>query len=309
MSLDLSIIILSHNSKTDLERLLPSIGVSEGEFSYEVIVVDNGSTDGSAEWAEHDLSGRLNRASMKVIKNQNTGFAHGNNLGIKIAQGKYILILNPDTKLEPNTLKVMLEFMESRPDVGIAGCKIIKGDGKLDLACRRRFPKPLNSFKRLFLGDNTNYNYTDVDENVSMEVDSVVGAFMMVRREALNSISARPHPHPGPLPKGEGEGRGFDEQFFMYGEDLDLCWRVKEAVYKVWYYPATFITHYKGSSSAKKPFRALKWFHDAMWIFYRKHYSQKYPFILNYLVFLGIYFRLGLLTLINFFKARPVVSK
>lgn len=283
--INLSIIIVSHKSKEHLEVLLPSIFESKTNFSYEVIVVDNGSNDGTLDWLQ------ATPYKLQAIANTNTGFAHGNNLGIKQATGKYILLLNPDTKLQPDTLQAMLKFMESRADVGISGCKIIKPDGKLDLACRRRFPNPWNSFLRLFLASNKDYNYSNIDPNQEMEVDSVVGAFLLIRKSVIDKIGL------------------LDENFFMYGEDLDWCWRCKEAGYKVWYFPTTFITHYKGASSRKAPFKMLKAFHNAMWIFYKKHYQGRYPFILNWLVFLGIYLRLAILSTINFFKKSPVVSK
>jgi GT2 family glycosyltransferase len=297
-NIDLSIIILSYKSKEHLEVLLPSVFASEGvyfdnnartndirPYSAEVVVVDNDSRDGTLEWLKEQFK------DLKIVENQNTGFSSGNNIGIKQAQGRYILLLNPDTKVEPDTFKTILDFMEVRPDIGIGGCKIIKPDGKLDLACRRRFPNPWNSFARLFLRNNKNYNYSDVDENQEMEVDSVVGAFLLIRKSAMDKI--------GPL----------DESFFMYGEDLDWCWRCKEAGFKVWYYPKIFITHYKGESSKKVPFQALKWFHDSMWIFYRKHYSGRYLFIFNWLVWLGIYGRLAALVIVNLFKESKVVSK
>lgn len=300
---DLSIIILSYEAKEHLRVLLPSLLASGTKYSYEVIVVDNGSDDGTSEWMK-ELISRSAYQQISFIQNTNTGFAAGNNIGIKQSSGRYVLLLNPDTKLEPDTLEIMLDFMESRPDVGISGCKLIKADGTLDLACRRRFPNPWNSFKRLFLLDSKDYNYTDIDENKEMEVDSVVGAFMLIRRIGESEKSENRN-YDFRLPNGNY----LDEDFFMYGEDLDLCWRCKEAGLKVWYYPKTFITHYKGSSSAKVPFKALKWFHESMWIFYKKHYSQKYFFVFNWLVFLAIYFRLGLLTLVNLVKANRYVSK
>ena len=293
-NINLSIIILSYKSKEHLKVLLPSVFGSEGvsfgvdnsaRYTAEVIVVDNGSQDGTLQWLQ------ATSYPLQAIPNGNTGFASGNNIGIKKSSGKYILLLNPDTKLEPNTLKEMLDFMESREDVGISGCKLIKADGKLDLACRRRFPNPWNSFQRLFLKNNQNYNYSDISEDQSMEVDSVVGAFLLIRRSVIDKIGL------------------LDEQFFMYGEDLDWCWRCKESGFKVWYYPKVICHHYKGESSKKAPFKALKWFHDAMWIFYNKHYAKKYNFVFNGLVYLGIYCRLGGLVLVNLFKKDPRVSK
>jgi hypothetical protein len=286
--IDLSVIIVAYKSKDHLAVLMPSIFQSTKKYSYEVIVVDNDSKDGTAEAVESLLPAI---PTLKLTKNVNNGFSAGNNLGIESASGKYILLLNPDTKVEPDTFEVMLDFMESRLDVGISGCKLIKGDGKLDLACRRRFPNPANSFKRLFLLNRTDYNYTNMDENQSMEVDSVVGAFLLIRKILIDKIGL------------------LDENFFMYGEDLDWCWRCKEAGFKVWYYPKTTAAHFKGESSRKEPFLMLKAFHDSMWIFYKKHYAGRYLVVLNWLVYCGIYLRLGGLIIINFFKSDPRVSK
>lgn len=284
----LSIIIVSYKSKEHLKVLLPSIFASTKKYSYEVIVVDNDSQDGTAESVSSLLPMIPN---LKLINNQNNGFSAGNNLGIKKSSGKYILLLNPDMQVRPDTFEVMLDMMENRPNVGISGCKLIKADGKLDLACRRRFPNPWNSFKRLFLLNKKDYNYSNINEDQEMEVDSVVGAFLLIRKSVIDKIGL------------------LDEKFFMYGEDLDWCWRCKEVGFKVWYYPKTVVTHYKGESSKKEPFKMLKAFHDSMWIFYKKHYFEKYPTVLNWLVYLGIYLRLGVLVAVNLFKSDPRVSK
>ena len=288
--LNLSVVILSYKSKSDLKRLLPSVFGSQTKYSFEVIIVDNGSGDGTYEWLEMQLK-EAKYKNLKVIKNHNAGFAAGNNLGIKQASGKYILLLNPDTEIKPDTFEIMLDLMESRPDIGISGCKVIKQDGTLDLACRRRFPNPWNSLLRFLHISKARYNMLDTDENTSMAVDSVMGAFLLIRRSVMEKIGL------------------LDEDYFMYGEDLDWCWRCKQAGFEVWYHPQTLITHFKGSSSSKIPFKALKWFHDAMWIFYRKHYSDKYPFFFNWLVFAGIYSRMAILMLINRFKPNPAVSR
>ncbi len=287
---DLSVIILSYKSKSDLERLLPSIFGSRTKYSFEIIVVDNGSGDGAYEWLESWIASHREHA-VKAIKNSNTGFASGNNIGIRQAQGQYILLLNPDTKVSPNTFEVMLDLMQSRPEIGISGCKVVKPDGALDLACRRRFPNPWNALRRFLHISKSEYNMLDTDENTSMAVDSVMGAFLLIRRGVMEKIGL------------------LDEDYFMYGEDLDWCWRCKAAGFEVWYHPETSVTHFKGSSSSKIPFKALKWFHDAMWIFYRKHYSEKYPFFFNWLVFAGIYGRMGVLLILNRFKKHPAVSR
>ncbi len=287
--IDVSIIVLSYQSKLHLEVLLPSINEAVKGMSAETIIVDNGSSDGTKEWLVQKMNqgGEFQLISLA----DNLGFSKGNNLGIKEAKGKYILLLNPDTKLSSDSLKVMLDFMEHHQEVGIGGCKLIKPDGTLDLACRRRFPNPWNSFKRLFLKNNKNYNYTDVDKNQDMEVDSIVGAFMMVRKSLIDKIGL------------------LDEKFFMYGEDLDLCWRCKEAGYKVWYHPKTIVIHYKGESSKKVSFKAFYWFHEAMWIFYKKHYAGNYPLIFNWMIWLGIHLRLLALVFINIFRRKKFVSR
>lgn len=288
--MDLSIIILSYKSREDLARLLPSVYSSQTRYAFEVLLVDNGSKDGTVEWIKTQSAGGAFK-NFRLIENENTGFAHGNNLGIKQAAGKYVLLLNPDTKLQADTLETMLNFMEAKSDVGISGCRVEKPDGSLDLACRRRFPNPWNAFARLFLFSNSNYNMLNSDPSQPQEVDSVMGAFLLIRKSLIDEIGL------------------LDEKFFMYGEDIDWCWRCKAAGMKVWYYPKTRITHYKGSSSKKVPFKALLWFHDAMWIFYKKHYAKKYFFFMNWLVFLGIYGRFTALVLLNLFKKEKIVSK
>jgi GT2 family glycosyltransferase len=188
--------------------------------------------------------------------------------------------------------------MDEHPDAGGLGVKMIDGSGRYLPESKRGLPTPAVAFYKIFglsalFPRSTRfgrYHLGFLDKNETHVVDVLAGAFMLLRQAALTKCGL------------------LDEDFFMYGEDLDLCWRVKEAGFKVWYYPKTFITHYKGSSSKKTPFKALKWFHDAMWIFYKKHYAKKYIFIFNWLVFLGIYLRFIILVVINSFKKEPKVS-
>jgi GT2 family glycosyltransferase len=191
-----------------------------------------------------------------------------------------------------------MDFMKARPDVGIGSCKLVKGDGSLDLGCRRSFPDPWVSFFRLsglsLLFPNNkklaayNLTYKSVDEET--EVDACSGAFMIMSPECFARVGL------------------LDEEFYMYGEDLDWCFRAKQAGFKVWYYPQTSTIHFKGQSSKQNSY-ALRAFHDAMWIFYSKHLKRKYPAPFGWLVWIGIYGRYTLKRVVNVFKKETIVSK
>ena len=205
--MDLSIIIVNYNVKEFLQNLIHSIEKASTNLAVEIIVVDNASDDGSVEVLKEK------HTQVKVIANKtNLGFGKANNQGLKIAKGKYILFINPDTLVSEDTLETMLNFLESHPEVGLAGCKIINDNGAFYLPCRRGFPGPWASFtkltglSRLFSKSKlfSKYNMTYLDENETHEVDAVSGSFMMIPHFIYDSIG------------------GFDEQFFMYGEDLDL---------------------------------------------------------------------------------------
>jgi hypothetical protein len=258
MSVDLSIIIVNYNVKEFLENLLKSIAPASNALQVETIVVDNASKDGSMDMVRQKFP------HVKAICNkENAGFAKANNIGMQHASGKYILLLNPDTILNENTLNVMHRFMEANPAVGMAGCKILNPDGTLQLACRRGFPGPWTSFckvsglsslfpkSRLF----ARYNLTYLDENQTYEVDAISGSFMMLRRDVFEQIG------------------GLDEQFFMYGEDLDLCYRVQKAGFKVYYVHDTQIIHFKGESTKRSNINETKIFYSAMRLFVRKHFA------------------------------------
>jgi GT2 family glycosyltransferase len=288
--LDLSIIIVNFNTKEFLKKCILSIKESVKEVSYEVIIVDNASTDDS----QSEISNlRSQISNLKIIlNNKNLGFSKANNLGIKASQNsRYVLFLNPDTIMQKRTIEEMIEFMDNHKDVGAATCKLMMLNGEIDDASHRGFPTPWNSFShfsglsKIFPKSKifTGYNLGWKDLNKTHEIDVLAGAFMLVRRTA-----------------GE-KAKWWDEDYFFYGEDIDFCFMLKQNGWKIYYIPDVFITHLKGVSGGIKAVSkeittasnetkklATKWRFEAMRIFYKKHYQQKYPWIVNFLVNLGI---------------------
>ena len=257
--MDLSIIIVNYNVKEFLQNLLNSIDKASSNISKEIIVIDNASDDGSVEVIKEKFP------SIKLIENKiNVGFGRANNQGLEIAKGKFILFINPDCIVSEDTFDKMVSFFDSHPECGLAGCKILNSDGTLQLACRRSFPGPWTSFTKVTGLSNlfsksrifARYNLTFLDENKTYEVDAVSGSFMMVRKEVYEKVG------------------GFDEQFFMYGEDLDLCYRIQKSGFKVFYVHTTQIIHYKGESTKRSNLDETKLFYDAMHIFVKKHLSS-----------------------------------
>jgi hypothetical protein len=271
--MDLSIIIVNYNTKNLLAESLQSIYSKKHKIEFETFVVDNCSTDGSAYTIES-----IYPQVIFLPQKENLGFAKANNIAIQQAKGRYILLLNPDTVVLDNCLDLMVDFMDRNPDVGAAGCKVVLPDGSLDLACKRSFPTPENSFyhalglAKLFPKSRRfgQYNLTYLDENETHEVDCLVGAFMMVRREVIEQVGL------------------LDEKYFMYGEDIDWCYRIKKAGWRIVYYPGAKIIHYKGASSKKKKWKTIYEFHRAMFLFFNDHYKDKYNLVIRYLVYLGI---------------------
>jgi len=208
---------------------------------------------------------------------------------------RYVLLLNPDTVVPEDALARMVAYLDERPQVGAAGPKLVRQDGSLDLACRRSFPTPEVSFyrksglSRLFPKNPrvSRYNLTDRDPDQEMEVDSVCGAFMMVRSEAIEKVGL------------------LDETFFMYGEDLDWAYRLKQAGWQVRYNPAVSVLHYKGSSSKQRSVRALNDFYRAMLIFYRKHFAGHRPVPINWIIEGAIYLFWGIAASLNRMRLWP----
>lgn len=259
--LDISIIIVNYNVKEFLQNLIHSIHKAAQNLSYEIIIIDNASDDGSIELIREKFS------EVKLfVNNENLGFSKANNTGLKAASGKYLLLLNPDTIVREDTFEEMINFFEANPDAGLAGCKILNPDGTLQLACRRSFPGPWTSFCKvtglsaLFPDSKlfARYNLTYLNENESYEVDAISGSFMMFPKRTYEELG------------------GLDEQFFMYGEDLDFCYRIQQAGYKVYYVHSTQIIHYKGESTKRSSLDETKFFYNAMHLFVKKHLASSF---------------------------------
>lgn len=257
----LSIIIVNYNVKYFLEQCLNSILDSNIAFSYEVFIIDNNSTDGSIEY----LKEKFQKENIFFVENKtNPGFAKANNQAILLAKGEYILLLNPDTVLAENTLRNVCQFMDSNPLSGAIGVKMINGSGQFLPESKRGFPSPWASFCKIFGLTSIfpasrlfgAYNLLYLDEDNIHQVPILAGAFMMIRKEALDKAGL------------------LDETFFMYGEDIDLSYRIQQAGYKNYYLPECII-HYKGESTDKGDAKYMNAFYGAMKIFYKKYYPQK----------------------------------
>lgn len=272
--MDVSVIIVNYNVREFLNNALTSLYKALEGYSAEVFVVDNASDDGSVELVQRNFP------QVTLIPNgTNAGFAKANNQALARSTGRYLLLINPDTLVQEDTFRSLIDFFESHPDAGMVGCKILNPDGTLQLPCRRSFPTPWTAFTKTF-GLSTlfpksrlfaRYNLTYLDPDQSYEVDAVSGSFMMITRETYNAVG------------------GLDETFFMYGEDLDWCFRVQRSGRKVYYAPTTSIIHYKGESTRRSDIDELKVFYEAMRLFVRKHHTGSSLF--EWFIYSGIHFR------------------
>jgi GT2 family glycosyltransferase len=294
---ELSIIILSFNTKDLLRTCLDSVKKAKVGLGVQTIVVDNHSADGSAEMVEKEFGW------VELVRSRrNLGFAGGNNLGLKKVRGKYILFLNSDMKLKPEALKESLEFIKSDPKVGAVTAKTLLVKGGMDPDCHRGFPTPWASMAyflglekllpkvRLFGG----YHKFYLNLDKSHEIDAGCGAFMLVRGKVLDQVGK------------------MDESYFFYGEDLDLYYRIKEAGWKVMFLAKPLVWHYKGASSGlrkesrgitkatrKTKIRSARASVKAMEIFYKKFYKGKYNPLITLMVLLGIRVK-GVLRVVKF---------
>lgn len=279
--MDLSIIIVNFETFEMTKQTIESVLNQSHPFDYDIYVVDNASSDGSFESLQKTFFKESEIGKIKFIQNpENKGFAQANNVAIKRANADYLLLLNSDTEVVGDCLEKSMQYMKNHPDTGVLGCKVMLPDGNLDKACRRSFPEFSVSFYRmtglskLFPKSERfgRYNLTYLDEDDTYEVDCVMGAFMLLRSSTIAEVGL------------------LDEKFFMYGEDIDWCYRIKAANWKIIYYSEAQIIHYKGSSNSKKQNkRMIHEFYRAMYIFYNKHYREDYPMITTLATYMGIW--------------------
>ena len=254
--LRISVVIVSYNTRALVLKCLRTVFQSLGDLDLEVFLVDNASHDGTAQAVREEFP------QCQVIANErNEGFSRANNKAMRESTGDYVLLLNPDTMVSEDVLEKMLHFMETNPDVGMVSSKLVTEDGSLDLACRRSFPSIWDGLcraagishrfpkSRLF----ARYNLTYLDEDETYEVDAVNGAFMFTRREAVEEVGL------------------LDEAFFMYMEDLDWCYRFKQAHWKIMYHPVATTIHLKGKSSNSRSSRMIRELFKSSALFYKKH--------------------------------------
>ena len=264
----LSVIIVSYNVRQYLTACLDSVAIALEGIESQVFVVDNNSTDDSVEVVRRDYPW------VHLINNiENLGFSKANNMAIRKSKAQYVLLLNPDTKVEPETLRGVVDFMDSHPEAGAVGVRMHNADGTLAPESRRAVPTPLVAARKM-LGFSKRYYMSHLSWDEPSQIQVVSGAFMMLRRKAIDEVGM------------------LDEDFFMYGEDIDLSYRMLKGGWQNWYVPFD-IVHYKGQSTQKSDFRYVHVFYQAMLIFFRKHYSHL-SFFFTLPVKCAIYFRASL---------------
>jgi GT2 family glycosyltransferase len=275
----LSVIVVNYNVEFFLEQCLHSIRKSNRTISSEIIVIDNNSVDGSVKMLKEKFP------EIKLIENsKNVGFSVANNQGIQISKGEYILLLNPDTVVEEDTFDKIIQFMDSHPDAGGLGVKMLDGKGNFLPESKRGLPTPLVAFYKIFglsklfpqskLFGRYHLGFLNNDEINSVAI--LAGAFMLLRRSVLDKIGL------------------LDETFFMYGEDIDISYRITKAGYKNYYFPKTRIIHYKGESTKKSSVNYVFVFYNAMIIFAKKHFSQNHARLFSIFIHIAIYIRAGI---------------
>ena len=270
----LSIVIPTYNAREWIEQCIDSIRLHHPACDYEIVVVDDKSSDDTVTIV------REKYADVRLFANEkNVGFGRTVNVGLNASKGEYILVLNNDTWMHAGALDALIGYLDTHAEAGIVGPKVLSGDGSLQQQCRRRIPSPMAALlyftgvARMFPKNPkiAGYLMTAADETQTTEVDAVSGACLMVRRSVVDTI------------------HGFDEEYYLYGEDMDFCWRTKLAGWKVIYHPEAKLTHFggQGGTGKKRLYATIEW-HRAMWIFYRKHRAPNASLPERVLVYSGI---------------------
>ncbi len=283
----ISIVIVNYNVKEYLEQALLSLQRALRKYSHEIFVVDNASVDGSVTYI------RQRFPEITLIENpENLGFGRANNIALKRVRGKFVVLINPDTVVQEDTFEKLLDFFDREPDAGAATCKIINPDGSFSVDCRHSIPTPSIAFwkviglSKLFPRSKifARYNLTYMDPDETYPVPAISGSFMMIKKEVLDKVGF------------------FDERFFMYCEDIDLCHRINQTQYQIYYVPTTQIIHYKGESTRKDNLDYVITFNKALYQFFQKYYAQHTAFFFRWLITLGIVFRGMFIYLRNFLR-------
>ncbi|MDA3942687.1 MAG: glycosyltransferase family 2 protein [Bacteroidetes bacterium] len=283
----LSIVIVNYNVEHFLEQCLYSVRKAVKDMEAEIFVVDNNSVDGSLRMLREKFP------EVVLIDNkENLGFSKANNQAIRRSEGEYVLLLNPDTVVEDDTFTKVISFMDSHPEAGGLGVKMVDGKGNFLPESKRGLPTPATAFYKIFGFASlfprskrfSKYHLGYLDKNQIHEVDVLAGAFMLMRKAVLDKTGL------------------LDEAFFMYGEDIDLSYRITKAGYKNYYFPETRIIHYKGESTKKSSINYVFVFYNAMIIFARKHFSQKRASTFTFLINIAVYFRAAIAIMARFIK-------
>lgn len=269
--MDLSVVIINHNTKELTHQTVQAVLETAHRVSYEIIVVDNSTNPEQVYEYKHDLVSILPGVD-------NKGFGNACNLGVQQSSGRYILFLNSDTVVGPDALDNSVAYLDAHSETAVVGIRTLLEDGTLDHGCKRGFPTPMSALYYYMGMDKRHpesrkygaYRQTFLDEHQTSEVDSVSGAFLMIVKKVFDQIG------------------GFDEDYFMYGEDLDLCFRVKALGYKIVYYADVSMVHLKGQSGLNTNPTVIYHFYNAMLLFYDKHYRQVYNSFVTGLIHLAV---------------------
>ncbi len=282
----ISVVIVNYNVKEYLEQALLSLQRAVEHISHEIFVVDNASVDGSVSHIRRRFPG------VQLIESrENLGFGRANNLALQKVRGEYVVLINPDTVVQEDTFTELLKLFEKTPDAGAATCKIINPDGSFSVDCRHNIPTPMDAlwkvlgFSRLFPKSKifSRYNLTYLDPDKTYPVPAISGSFMMIKKSVLDNIGL------------------FDERFFMYCEDIDLCQRINRAGYKIYYAPTSQIIHYKGESTKKNNLDYIITFNKALYQFFDKYHKHSKLSPIRWMIVLGIVSRGFFIYLRNFF--------